>query len=87
MSRIYHCYVVYRKGSIHDVIKGRKRQGPDVFLTMPSRDAAVEYMENNKIKHRPGEYVDKIVASAWKDDKALRAMGAIELPLEFPDSD
>lgn len=83
-SRIFRCYIVYRKGtSPYDVYKGPRREGKVTWLTMPSRDEAVKYMEDKMVKARKGEFVDKVIATAWKDDKALRAMGATELPLMF----
>ena len=83
-SRIYRCYIVYRKGtSPYDSAKGPPREGKVTWLTMPDRDQAVMYMEEKMVKARKGEFVDKVVATAWKDDKAMREMGAKELPLVF----
>lgn len=84
MSRIFRCYIEYRKGtSPYDVFKGPRRKGKVTWLTMPTRDEAVTYMGEHMVKARKGEFVDRIVATGWKDDRAMREMGVKELPLVF----
>ena len=82
-SKTFRCYVVYRKGSVLHP-QGSPRKGPFKWVTAMDRDRAITYMEVAKhVKPRKNEFVERIVATAWKEDRALRAQGAKELPLKF----
>lgn len=82
-SKTFRCYAVYQKGTtLHP--KGKKRNGPFKWITAMDRDRAIAYFEIAKyVQPRKKEHLVKIVATVWKEDRALRAQGAKELPLKF----
>lgn len=88
-SSTYRCYVKYTRehkwrddeGKWHK--KTRQRKSKYIFVSAMSRESAIQFMRENHVKPNKGETVEDIYASAWKEDRALRAMGAKELPLKF----
>ena len=82
MLRKYKCYVVYQKGSIPHPV-GKKRRGKIVWIDSPSRDEAEHIMNVRHTKPRKKEHVHNIVIAPWKEDRALREIGAKELPLNW----
>jgi len=91
-AQTFRCYVVYtrehkwrnRDGKFNKSI--RKRKSKYIWITANNRDSAIDLVTKAHVKPRENEEVEKIVATPWKEDRALRAMGAKELPLRFDKS-
>ncbi len=82
-SKHFRCYVVYKKGKVYDNPTTRRGE----FHWVVSIDAPRARSYVNKIimpgEILEGERVDRIVATAFKEDVALRQMGAAELPFKL----
>lgn len=88
--KTYRCYVRYRKevkkkdrdGHWHRHVVNRR--GKYVYVSAIDRDRAVAWMDAaGHVKLQKGEELVSIVATAMKEDQALRAIGAKPLPLKF----
>ena len=88
-AKTYRCYVKYQSEQKWRDKDGkyrkrtRNRRGPYIFVNAMSRESAISFMEMKHVKPKGKEEVVGVVATVWKEDKALRAMGAKELPLDF----
>lgn len=87
-SKTFRCYVKYQSETTYRkdgkfYKRVRTRKGPYVFVTAMDRDSAIAFMELAHVKPKKNETVEGIIATAWKEDRALRAMGAKELPFKY----
>ena len=82
-GKTFRCYVVYTKGSIVDHITTRK--GPVHWVAAMDAHQAREYVDKVYVRKEMGaaESVDRIIATAWAEDKALNAQGYAKLPMDF----
>ena len=84
LSKTYRCYLVFRKPDKPGE-DSRTRTGKVHFISATNPESARNYVErlflNKEI--RKDERLVRIVASAWQEDRALRKLGAKELPLKF----
>lgn len=88
MSLTFRCYVKYEKQYRYRNKKGKSERGTKrrkskyFWVNAMDRNRAVQFMEEHRLDVREGETY-KIVATAWKEDQALREQGAQELPLDL----
>ncbi len=81
-SKHFRCYVVYKKGKVFD--NPTTRRGELHWVVSPDATRARSYVNSIVVPKeiREGEWVDRIVATVFKEDVALRQQGAAELPFE-----
>lgn len=78
-GKTFRCYVVYIKGSLGDQVT---RKGPYHWVAAMDKHQAIVFVDRNYVggEIQEGEEVVKVVATAFPEDKAMRAQGATELP-------
>lgn len=83
-SKTYRCYLRFQKPAVPGK-DGVNRNGKTHYIVATNPNSARDYVERRFLAKeiRKGEQHIGTVASAWKEDRALRKLGAKELPLKF----
>jgi len=83
-SKTYRCYLRFQIPAKPNV-DAKNRRGKVHYIVATNPDSAREYVERlfKSKEIRKNEIHIGTVAAAQQEDKALRALGAKELPLKF----